>query len=69
MPDLKVNNRIQPEPEKVKDPGIKDEPVKSSYVKNTKSKFEVFRPKKVYRREHNPKTIISSFPKEHGKNK
>ena len=69
IPDLEEKSPIQFEPENVKDPVMKDEPIKPNNVKNTKSKFEVFKPKKDNERAHNPKTIISSFPKEQGKKK
>ena len=63
IPDLKEKISITPEPKNVRPAAPKDELIKSNQVKNTKSKFEVFKPKKVNPPLHNPKTIISRFPK------
>ena len=67
--ELEERKPIQPETQKVKVPVITDELLKPSHVKNNKSKFEVFKPKEDNSRTHNPKTIISSFPKESRKKK
>lgn len=68
-PDLEERKPIQPELKNIKEPIIKDELLKSNQIKNSKSKFEVFKPKKDNPRIHNPKTIISSFQKKSGNKK
>lgn len=60
---IKEEKSKQSETENVNDPVMKAEPLKANKVKKDKSKFEVFKPKKDNPQIHNPKTIISNFPK------